>query len=71
MSDFDLEYMDKLLVLMQKHGVRRFELPNLKLEIVPMAPPAPAPVPTAYQDPVYKEPEMPMSMAMWGAKYNG
>jgi hypothetical protein len=71
MKDLDLELLDKLLAMMQKYGVRYLDMGVLKLEVVPMAPPAPAPVPTAYQEQMFKEPEMPLSMAMWGAKFNG
>jgi len=69
--EIDFDQLEKLLILMQKYGVQHFDNEYLKLDIIPVAPPAPPAHPTMPLDAQYKEPEMPLSMAMWGAKYNG
>lgn len=67
----NIEELDRILTLMQKYGVKTYQTDELKLEIVPSAPPASQTPQTHYPEAQYKEPEMPMSMQMWGGKYNG
>lgn len=66
-QEHELEYIQRLIIMMRTFGVIYFKSSEMELTVPAVNPEPPKETPPFAQQ-VFKEPEMPISMAMWGGK---